>query len=65
MFTKVHRVLTLKGEGGVNGGYTLKKMFNMNDALHFHTGSLKINIFKVIFWEGGRSGGSHKRLLCL
>ena len=23
------------------------------DALHFHTGSLKINIFKVLFWEGG------------
>ena len=23
------------------------------DALHFHRGSLKINIFKVLFWEGG------------
>ena len=23
------------------------------DALHFHTGSLKINIFKVLFWDGG------------
>ena len=28
------------------------------DALHFHTGSLKINIFKVVFWEGWR--GSQK-----
>ena len=25
------------------------------DALHFHTGSLQINIFKVCFWEGGGS----------
>ena len=26
-----------------------------DDALHncMHTGSLKINIFKVLFWEGG------------
>ena len=29
------------------------------DALHFHTGLLKINIFKVLFWEGGR--GSQKK----
>ena len=28
------------------------------DALHFHTMSLKINIFKVFFWEGG--SGSQK-----
>ena len=28
------------------------KILIMNDALHFHTGSL-INIFKVLFWEGG------------
>ena len=30
-------------------------------ALHMHTGSLQINIFKVLFWEGG----SHKIVLCV
>ena len=24
------------------------------DTLHFHTGSVKINIFKVLFWVGER-----------
>ena len=33
------------------------------DTLHFHTGSLKITIFKVLFWEEGR--GSQKRVLCV
>ena len=33
------------------------------DALLMHTESLKINIFKVLFWEGWR--GSQKRVLCL
>ena len=32
----------------------------ISDALHLHTGSLKINILKVLFWEGGR--GSQKRV---
>ena len=30
------------------------------DSLHFHTGSLKINIFEVLFWEEGRR--SQKRV---
>ena len=29
------------------------------DALHFHMGSLMINIFKVFFWE--RDRGGHKK----
>ena len=33
------------------------------DALHFHMGVAKINIFIVLFWEGGR--GSQKRVLCV
>ena len=33
-----------------------------HDALHFHTGSLKIKFFKVLFWDGGR--GLQKRVLC-
>ena len=33
------------------------------DALHLHTRLLKINIFKVLFLEGGR--GSQKRVLCV
>ena len=46
---------------GVNGRCTLFKMLIMNDAsIAFSYGSLKIiNIFKVLFWEGGRPGG-HK-----
>ena len=34
------------------------------DALHFHTGSLIINIFKEHFWEGGREGVTKKSTLC-
>ena len=29
--------------------------------MRFHTGSLKSNIFKVLFWEGGREGGGHEK----
>ena len=40
------------GEGD-NGNRTL--FLNVDyDALHFYTGTLKINIIKVLFWEGGR-----------
>ena len=39
-------------------GTLLKKMNVDYDAFHFHTGSLKINTFKVLFWEGGRG---HKK----
>ena len=46
--------------GGINGRCTLLK----NVALHFHTGSLKINICKVRFWEGGREGVTKKSTLC-
>ena len=36
---------------GVNGHCMLLKIVDY-DVLHFHTGPLKINIFKVLFWEG-------------
>ena len=49
IFKRVHRVRW--GEW-VNGRCTLFKNVDY-DALHMHTGSLKINIFKVLFWEGG------------
>ena len=42
---------SMLGEG-VNSRRTLFKNVDY-DALHFHTGSLKINIFKVLFWDGG------------
>ena len=46
------------------GSMVVVRFFNVYyDALHFHTGSLKINIFKVLFWEVG--GGGHKRVLCV
>ena len=41
----------------VNGCCTLFKNVDY-DALHMHAGSLKINIFKVLFWKGGRG---HKK----
>ena len=39
------------------GGVTRKPLVDLTrndpyDALHFHTGVAKINIFKVVFWEG-------------
>ena len=45
----------------VNGRCALFKNVDY-DALHMHTGSLKINIFKVLFWEEGRR--SQKSVLC-
>ena len=33
------------------------------DELHFHTGSLKINILEVLFWEGGR-GSQKESTMC-
>ena len=40
---------------GINSPLTL--YLNVNyDALDSHTGSLKINIFKVILWEERRGG---------
>ena len=31
----------------------IRYFYNVDyDALHFQTGSLKINIFQVLFWEG-------------
>ena len=46
----------LWGGGGVNACYTL--FYNVEILLHciFIWGSLKINIFKVIFWEGAQGG---------
>ena len=53
--------ITLGGGGRVNGHFAF---LNVDyGALHMHTGSLKINIFKVLFWEGGR--GLQKRVLCV
>ena len=45
---------------GVKGCCTLYKNVDY-DALHFHTGSLKINIFNVIF---GRKRVTEKSTLC-
>ena len=50
----------LGGGGGGGGQWPPYAFKNVDyDALHFNTGSLKINIFKVLFSEGGR--GSHKK----
>ena len=46
------------GGGGVNCRSTFKKNIDYG-ALHFQTGLLKINISKVLFWQGGR--GSQKK----
>ena len=44
------------GRDGVKG---CLRFLNVDyDALHFHTGVAKINIFIVLFWEGG---GGHKK----
>ena len=62
IFRRVHRVRWVGR--GVNGRRTL--FLNVDfDAMqmHFHTESLKINIFNVLFWEGGM--GSRKRVLCV
>ena len=53
-------------EGGGERFNGLHMLFKNDDydALHFHTGSLKINIFKVFFLEGGREGVTKKSTLC-
>ena len=43
---------------------TFLNVYNIDDALHFCTGSLKINIFKVLFWEGERERVIQKSTLC-
>ena len=44
------------------GQWPLYVFLNVDyDALHFRTGSLKANIFKVLFWVGGREGGGHQK----
>ena len=49
IFKRVHRVCWKRGQ------WPPYALFNVHyDALHFHTGSLKITIFEVLFWEGGR-----------
>ena len=47
-------------EGG--GKWALYAFKNDYDALHFHMGSLKINIFKVLLI--GREGVTKKSTLC-
>ena len=48
---------------GVNGHRTLFKM--IYDALHFHTGSLKIKNFKVLSWKGGKGSQKKSTLLIM
>ena len=39
---------------GGGGQWSLYTFLNVDfDALHFHAGVIKINIFKIVFWEGG------------
>ena len=42
------------GRGSQRPPYALKKYYYHYDALHFHTKPLKINIFKLRFYEGER-----------
>ena len=58
IFKIVHRV---RWGGGVNGRTTLLKNVDY-DALHMHTGSLKITFSKYSF---GMEGGGHKKEYCL
>ena len=56
IFTSVHRV---PWEGG--GQWLPYACFNVDyDALHFLMVLLKINIFKLLFWQGGREGVTKK-----
>ena len=48
------------GGGGQWQPYAFKNIDS--DALLFRIGSIKINIFKVLFWEGG---GHKKNTLCM
>ncbi len=50
----------LEGDG-VNGHHTLFKMLIMMHCIFIPVGSFKINIFEVLFWEGGKEG---VRTLC-
>ena len=50
IFSQAYTNYAVGRGGGVNGRHTLLK------NVDFHTGSLKINIIKVLIWEGG---GSH------
>ena len=48
---------------GRRGSMAAVRFFNVDcDALHFHTGWLKINIFKVLL--GGREGITKKSTRC-
>ena len=59
-----HNRTQYAGGGGVKWPlYALKKNVDYYDALPFHMGSLKINIFEVLFWEGGGGGGSQNSTL--
>ena len=59
--TSVHRVY-----GGGGGQGLPYAFFSVDaDALHFHTGSLKIDVFKVLFWEEGMEGVPKKSTLCM
>ena len=58
IFKSVHRLRWWEEGGGVNGHLTLFKYVDY-DALHFNMRLLKINIFKVFFWEGGGHKKDH------
>ena len=49
---------------GGRGSMVVVRFFKMLIMMHciFIRGSLKINIFRVLFWEGGRG---HKRVRCV
>ena len=51
--------------GGGGEGQGLQYAFLIVDALHFHKGVAKINIFKVLFWEVGNEGRGHNKVLCV
>ena len=61
-FSKEYTEYAGRGGGGrlPNGGRTIFKNVDY-DTLHFHTGSLKINIFILL---GGREGLTKKSTLC-
>ena len=58
------RILSVYAFDSVNHLVTVYAFLNVGyDSLHFHTGSLIINIFKVFFWEGGEPPHTQKSTL--
>ena len=61
IFTRVHRVRWGRGSRAAVSFFYIHVDY---DAMPFQTGFTKINIFKVLFWEGGREGVTKKSTLC-